>query len=315
MTQIWKRLAASTSSCRHKLALALCLTALATVTIPGTAQALDVPPRPTASPIVDNAAVLSAEQEQSLAQKIAAEQKSTGNQIGILTIRSLQGDSLEDYSLRVARGWGIGQESRDSGVLLLVAVDDRRVRIEVGYGLEGALPDIRASRIINDRITPEFRKGQYYAGINSGVDGIITAIHGEKDPNLKPGGATDGRRPAIPFEAIFFAIFFVPMWLASILARTRSWWAGGVLGGLVGLGIGLIFGFLFIGIASIIGLALIGLLFDRAVSRNFRQRRDMGMAPAWWAGGTHLGGGGRDSGGFGGFGGGSFGGGGSSGSW
>src|SRR5688572_3847050 len=133
----------------------------------GHASALEVPPKPVDIPIVDQANVLSPEQEQAIAAKIASERSSTGNQIGILTLPSLEGDALEDYSIRVAREWGIGTKERNNGVLLLVAVNDRKLRIEVGYGLEGALTDLRSAQIIRDRITPQFREGKYYEGIDS----------------------------------------------------------------------------------------------------------------------------------------------------
>lgn len=293
----------------------LLLTLLVPLAVGAGAAALNVPPKPTDIPIVDQANVLSPEQEQALAAKIAQERSATSNQIGILVIKSLEGDALEDYSIRVAREWGIGTKDKNNGVLLLVAIDDRRVRIEVGYGLEGALTDLRSGQIIRDRIVPEFRNGKYYEGINSGTDGIIAAIHNENDPAINSGNTdTSQSQSGFPWELIIFGLLFIPSWLGAILARTKSWWAGGVIGGVIGLIVSIFAGFMFVGLMSIIGLTLIGLLFDRTVSRNFRQRRDAGLAPSWWAGGTHLGGGGG-SGGFGGFGGGSFGGGGSSGSW
>jgi uncharacterized protein len=281
-----------------------------------TAQALDVPPAPKDTPVVDQTNTLTDAQRQAIADKIAAERKSSGNQIAVLMIKTLDGDALEDYSLRVARGWGIGQKERNSGVLLLVVKDDRRLRIEVGYGLEGALTDATSGRIIRDRITPQFKQGKYYEGIDSGIDGIVLAIKGEKDPNLQSESVTQSK-PKIPFELIFFAIFVVPVWLGSVLARTKSWWAGGVVGGVAGVIIGIIFGFVFLGVIAIGALAVIGLLFDWLVSKNYQKHAGKGGGPpSWWAGGPWLGGGGSGGGGgFGGFSGGSFGGGGSSGSW
>lgn len=278
-------------------------------------HALAVPAVPTDIPIVDQTNTLTAEQTSALAQKIAAERSATGNQIGILIIPSLDGQILEDYSLDVARQWGIGTKDRNSGVLLLIAKNDRKIRIEVGYGLEGALTDIRSGQIIRDRMAPAFRQNDYYGGISSGIDGIIAAIHGEADPNI---GKSTQHTPAasFPWEFILFIGFITISWLGSILARTKSWWAGGVLGGIAGVITGLIFGFLFIGIASIFILTILGLLFDKAVSRNFTEHASQGDTPSWWAGGGFLGGGGSGSGGgFGGFGGGGFGGGGASGGW
>lgn len=278
------------------------------------AAALNVPPTPTDIPIVDQANVLTDQQKQDLAQKIANESTATSNQIGILIIPTLAGDSLEDYSIRVARQWGIGTKERNNGVLLLVAVQDRKLRIEVGYGLEGSLTDARSSQIIRDRITPQFKNNNYYGGVDAGIDGIISAIHNEYDPQLQSTTTSSSSAFGALFEFIIFGLFIIPSWIGAMLARTKSWWAGGVIGGLVGVAVSVFVGFLFIGLASIVGLFLLGLLFDRAVSKNYSSRKSQGLAPNWWAGGSYIGGGGG-KGGFGGFSGGSFGGGGSSGSW
>jgi uncharacterized protein len=286
----------------------------AVLVVPTAASALAVPPKPTDIPVVDQTNTLTAEQKTTIATKIATERTATGNQIAVLMISSLDGDALENYSLHVAREWGIGQADRDSGVLLLVVKDDRRLRIEVGRGMEGALPDIRANQIIRDRIRPAFQKDDYFGGINAGIDGIITAIHGEVDPNLVTETTKSG--PAnFPWEVVLFFGLMGFSWLGSILGRTKSWWAGGIVGGVVGAIIGFMFGFLFIGIASIVVLTLLGLLFDKVVSANYRSHASHGDAPSWWAGGPFIGGGGGSSGGFGGFGGGGFGGGGASGDW
>lgn len=300
---------------RQCIAAGLMLSLAWLALMPAGAAALDVPPKPTDIPVVDQTGTLTDDQKQALAKKIADEQSATGNQIAILMVRSLEGRAIEDYSLAVARGWGVGQEGRNSGVLLFVAKDDRRLRIEVGYGLEGALPDIRAGRIIEDRIKPQFRQNKYYEGLDQGVDGIIAAIRGEADPNLRPEGATGEARRGIPLEMIFWGILIIPVWLSSILARTKSWWLGGVIGAGVGVAVGIFMGFLFTGFIAIAVLALLGLLFDRAVSANYRKHAGQHEAPSWWAGGPWIGGGGSGNGGFGGFGGGSFGGGGASGDW
>lgn len=283
------------------------------IAFPVGAGALEAPPRLTDIPVVDQTNTLTAEQKAALAAKIAEERKATGNQIAILMIPTLDGDALENYSLNVAREWGIGQKERNSGVLLLIVKDDKRIRIEVGYGLEGALPDIRSSRIIRDRIRPAFQQNDYYGGVNAGVDGIIAAIHGEVDPNLSETTSTD-QTNTFPWEFVLFFGLFGFSWLASMLARTKSWWAGGVIGGVLGIIAGLVFGFMVIGIIAIIVLTILGLLLDKAVSANYRSHASHGDSPSWWAGGPFIGGGGS-GGGFGGFGGGGFGGGGASGDW
>jgi uncharacterized protein len=301
-----------------RLLAPLFLLAVFVLLVPAAASALDVPPVPTDVPIVDQTNTLTAEQKASLANTIATERQHSGNQIGVLMIPSLQGEALEDYSLKVARTWGIGTKDRDSGVLLLIVKNDRKIRIEVGYGLEGALPDIRAGQIIRNRMAPLFQQGKYYEGVESGLQGITAAIHNEVDPQLSNPNPPEQSKPPFPWEVVFIAIFILPTWLASILGRTKSWWAGGVLGGVGGIILSFFIGFLFFGLISIVGLVLIGLLFDKGVSANYRKRAGSGSSPSWWAGGPWIGGGrggSGGSGGFGGFGGGGFGGGGASGGW
>jgi uncharacterized protein len=288
---------------------------LSVVVFPAAASALDVPPVPTDIPIVDQTNTLTADQKTDLANMIAAERQHSGNQIGVLMVPSLQGEALEDYSLKVARTWGIGTKDRDNGVLLLIVKNDHKIRIEVGYGLEGALTDIRSGQIIRDRMAPLFRQDKFYEGIKSGVEGITAAIHNEVDPQLNT--APPQKKAPIPWEFIFIGVFILPTWLASILGRSKSWWAGGVLGGIAGIILSIFIGFLFFGLISIVVLILIGLLFDRAVSANYQKRVANGVSPSWWAGGPYIGGGrgGGGGGSFGGFGGGGFGGGGASGGW
>lgn len=302
----------------RRLSVVVMLSVLAACWLPASAQALAVPAAPKDVPIVDQTNTLSAEQKQQLADKIAKERAATGNEIGILMIKSLDGDAIEDYSLQVAREWGVGQKERNSGVLLLVAKDDRQLRIEVGYGLEGALTDIQSAHIIQDRITPQFKQGKYYEGVNSGVDGIILAIHGEKDPQLTTGSTKSKNSILDMVGQFFWVIILAPIWLGSILARTKSWWGGGVIGAVVGVVLGFFMGFLFVGIGAIVIFAVLGLLLDKKVSENYaKAAHGKGDPPSWWAGGPWIGGGGvgGSGGGFGGFSGGSFGGGGSSGSW
>jgi uncharacterized protein len=267
--------------------------ALATVFVASQALALDIPAKPLDIPIVDQTNTLSAEQKAQLATQIADERTKSGNQIAIVIVPTLENEALEDYSLQIARTWGIGTGENNNGVLLFIAKDDRKLRIEVGTGLEGALTDVQAGRIIRNDISPRFRQGQYYEGIQVGLTSIIAAIHGE-------------------YTASAIAL----SWLGSILGRTKSWWAGGVLGGVSGGVAGLLSGSLLIGLIGIGALGIFGLIFDKIVSANYRAHAGGNVRPSWWAGGGFLGGGGpRGGGGFGGFGGGGFGGGGSSGSW
>jgi len=127
----------------------------------------------------DEAGILSAPVVAQLESMLKAERDSTSNQIAVLIIKSLEGESLEEYSLRVAEKWQIGQKSKDNGVLLLIAMNERTMRIETGYGLEGKLTDAMSSRINRNEIAPRFREGNYDEGVKAGVLAIIQVIKGE----------------------------------------------------------------------------------------------------------------------------------------
>lgn len=140
------------------------------------AQTLEVPFL--AGRVNDTAGMLSAATLEALEQTLKAHEDSTSNQVLVLTIPGLQGEVLEDFSLRVAETWKIGRAHNDNGVLLLIARDDRAVRIEVGSGLEGDLPDITCGRIIRNEIVPHFRDGDFDGGVRNGVHAILAAIQG-----------------------------------------------------------------------------------------------------------------------------------------
>ena len=288
------------------------------LTVSVSAGALEAPKSPPLdAPIVDQAGVLTADQIQQLAQQIATSRKEKNYQIGILIIPSLGNDEyLEGYSIKVARAWGIGEKDKSNGVLLLVAIDDRKLRIEVGRGLEGDLTDVRASRIIRNIITPKFKEGKYYEGITAGVNSIQLAVAEKADPAAEKEAAEQVDWAGIVTMAIFLGIGALS-WLGAILGRSKSWWAGGVIGGVAGLVLMVLFTFAVWAIIGFVGLIVLGLLFDFLVSKNYKQHAISHTNPAWWAGGTWGGGGwgGGSSGGGGGFGGGGFSGGGSSGSW
>lgn len=126
--------------------------------------------------VVDEAALLSPGTRAELSSRLASLEKATGHQLVILTVRSLNGQTIEDFGLRVGRTWGIGRRGIDDGVLLIVAPTERKVRIEVGYGLEKRLNDPLCAKIIRERITPQFARGDMSAGIVAGTDAIIDSI-------------------------------------------------------------------------------------------------------------------------------------------
>lgn len=144
------------------------------------AQRLDVPAL--TGRIVDQAELLDAAAEERIAARLTTLEQDTGAQVAVLTIPSLQGDVLEEFSIRVAREWRLGQAGRDNGALVLVARDDRQVRIEVGSGLEGALTDLITNRVIDERMVPRFRDGDFGGGIEAAVEAMDPIIRGEPMP-------------------------------------------------------------------------------------------------------------------------------------
>jgi uncharacterized protein len=135
--------------------------------------------------IVDLTNTLTYYQIQALSEKLEKLEREKGAQIVVLIIPTTGIESIEEYSIKVAEKWKIGREGIDDGVILLIAMNDRKIRLEIGYGLEGAIPDAVAKRIIDDIIVPEFKKENFYGGINKGVDAIINLIKGEELPLLK----------------------------------------------------------------------------------------------------------------------------------
>ncbi len=276
-----------------------------------------------ASFVSDYAGLLKPEEASALNGKLSQFNATTSNEIAVVTIKSLEGDTIENFAVKLFADWGIGKDKKDNGVLLLVALNDRQMRIETGYGLEGALPDATAFKIVNQTLKPAFQKEDYYGGLNQATDDIIAATKGEysADAPISTGTAFKFAKN-MSFNAIFFiiiAIFYLLSALWRGLAKSKSWWQGGVLGGAIGLIIALIFFrtlLILVILPAVIGV--FGLLFDFLVSRVLPQPSPIkkGRNNLWFfGGGGHNGFGGSSGGGFGGFGGGMSGGGGSSGSW
>ena len=256
----------------------------------------------------DYAGVIDSQQKQALETKLVQFEKDTSNEISVVIIPSLKGDTIENFAVKLFEDWAIGKKDNDNGILLLVAIEDRKMRIEVGYGLEGALTDAQSYSIIVNDLQPAFRANDYAGGISKAIDDIILATKGEYTATQNSSKNSSG----VNFEWIFFLVFGLPIWLSSVLARSRSWWAGGVIG--VVMGIILIFVFsLVVGMIASIILGLLGLLLDYNVSKSYGKAKATGGVMPWWFGGGKSGGFG--GGGFGGFGGGSSGGVGSSGGW
>lgn len=276
--------------------------------LPAVAFAFTSPGNPSGY-VNDFAKVLQPATVVALNTELAAFEATTSNQIAVAIVPNMGGDYIEHYAPELFKVWGIGGSEKDNGVLLLIAVEERTVRIEVGYGLEGALPDSIAQRIINNDIVPNLKEGKFDAAVTTAVGNIMLATKNEYVGTGKTGSPNFS-----DYEALFFALFIALQWIIAILARSKSWWAGGIVGGVLGAGIWWYFALATLwGGASLAGLALIGLLFDYVVSKAYAHSRANGIQPPWWIGGGGLGGG--RGGGFGGFGGGMSGGGGASGRW
>lgn len=257
----------------------------------------------------DYAQVLSADTKASLESELVAFNASTTNEVAVAIVNSLDGDYIEHYAVTLFKLWGVGTEKNDNGVLLLLAINDRKLRIEVGYGLEGALPDSVAASII-DEMTPLLKAEDYDGAVSLGVHNIMSATEGE----YVATATNDGIDPDTLFGFGFF-ILIALQWFVAILARSKSYWAGGLVGATAGVAIATFLGWWLLGGLLLTGiLVLIGFALDFAVSSAYSDAKNSGAHPPWWAGGTGAYTS-SSSGSFGGFGGGSSGGGGASGGW
>lgn len=157
--------------------------------------------------VADQAELLDTQAEARITQMLAAHEQATTEQVVVVTVPDLQGQSIEEYGLELGRNWGIGQQGEDNGALLIVARDDRRVRIEVGYGLEGRLTDAQSSVIINRVMLPAFREGEFERGIFQGTQAIVQVLGG--DPLRVPEQRGASQRPEQPPVGIFILLLFI----------------------------------------------------------------------------------------------------------
>jgi uncharacterized protein len=260
----------------------------------------------------DFAQVLSEETESTLNETLQAFAASTTNEIVVVTVPTIGDEYIEQYAVKLFEEWGIGSQEEDNGVLLLLAITDRQMRIEVGYGLEGAVPDSVAQRVISNEMVPLLAQGDYDTAVAQGVGAVIEATRGEYQATATVPDVSGLLDIAFP---LFIFGSFVLQWVGAMLARTKSWWLGGILGTVLGVGISSVMGWwAFYGILLTGGLTLFGSFFDYVVSSTYRHSQKYGVTPPWWAGGSGYSGG-SSGGGFGGFGGGRSGGGGASGRW
>lgn len=267
--------------------------------------------------VTDLTGTLSAAERQALEGKLAEVQRRKGAQIAILLVPTTGADTVEQYARRVFDQWKLGRQGVDDGVLLLVAKNDRTVRIEPGYGLEGAIPDIAAGRIVREQITPAFRQGDFAGGLGNAVDSLIRLIDGEALPPPPPESRDEA--PQDVFQIVILAILIGAAVRAGLrgIGLPMPLPAGGSALVAGGLGWGLS-GMIFFGAFCAIGAVILGGIGGSfgGPGGGYSTRRGSGGFGGGFGGGGFGGGSGGGSGG-GGFsgGGGSSGGGGASGSW
>jgi uncharacterized protein len=264
----------------------------------------------------DYADILSSATENQLEAVLDDLEHTDSTQIAVLTIPSLEGENIEEYAIQVAETWKIGQERLDNGAILIISKNDRKLRIEVGYGLEGSLTDLMAGRIIEHIIVPRFKTGNFDQGVTDGVQAMIQVVRGEfkaAEDSRRPGSsATRGQ------SSIFgLIVFFILINMLGRIRRPLGALSGGLFFPILGamfLNLGILWLLVLIPIGAAAGLAMSFLGSPLSFNPSSSQARHGG---GFWLGGGGMGRGGFGGGGFGGFsgGGGGFGGGGASGGW
>jgi uncharacterized protein len=277
--------------------------------IAAAAAAVAIPPLK--ARVTDLTGTLNASQRSALEQTLAEFETRKGSQIAVLIVPTTQPETVDQYAVRVQESWKLGRKGIDDAVLLVVAKDDRKLRIETGYGVEGVLPDLIAKRIIDEDITPRFKQGDFYGGIRAGTDRIMRTIEGEPLPPPRASGQASARAFQ-HLDWLLPAILVLFIGGGILRALFGRFLGSGLVGALAAGAVWLVFGSLLIGAIAGLFLFVTGLFGSAAL------RSRGGWGGGWGGGGWSSGGGswGGSSGG-GGFsgGGGSSGGGGASGSW
>jgi uncharacterized protein len=289
-------------------ALAALLVALACATLAHAQPLQPVPPLE--ARVIDRTATLTAPQRQALEAKLAAFEREHGSQLVALIVPTTAPEDIAAYAFRVADSWKVGRREVGDGLLLVVAKNDRTIRIEVARALEGAVPDLAAYRIIDRIITPAFRRGDFAGGLDAGLDALMTLIRGEALPLPEGERVRDG----LGLEDLAAFLFVGVPVLGALLIGMFGRKLGALLtGGAVGFIARLLTGSLLLGlVAAVIALVLVLVLGVGGGSGRGGPGRG---GPIIWGGGRGGGGFGSGGGGFGSGGGGSFGGGGASGRW
>jgi len=300
------------------LVLAACLAVVATPVGVAVAQEPNLPEYQ--GFVNDYAGLLSPAVKTQLDAKLSQLEKDTTAEVAVVIVKTLEGDSIENYAVRLYEKWGIGKKGKDNGALFLVAVDEHKLRIEVGYGIEPVITDGRAGSILSGEVTPRFKENDYDGGIVAGVDAIEKYIRDGNPP--APLEENPVKSALGDWTGVLFFLTIITVYLSGFLARSKSIWMGGIWGAVAGAIIGLSIG----GLAALLIMPVIfaglGLGTDALLSRNYQKQVAAGKSTDWhktgggfWGSGGFGGGSGGGGGGFGGFGGGGSGGGGASGGW
>lgn len=256
--------------------------------------------------VTDAAGLLTETEQADLEMKLSEYRQETSNEIAVVTVKSLDGQEIGQAALDIHRAWRVGSQANDNGIVVLLAYEDRQVWISVGYGLEGAVPDLTAHAITEDVMKPLFKDGKYAAGLSAGVDKLKEAIGGE----YKPVAAEEDSDIFSLVIVVLFVLLNGFRFLGAWMAQSKSWWHGGV----IGLGAGALLSIAMQWWLPLPLLILAGLGMDYFVSRyGFKPSRRRGSA--WMAGSSGAWSSRGGGGGFSGFGGGSAGGGGAGSSW
>jgi uncharacterized protein len=262
--------------------------------------------------VTDRTGTLSEAERAKIEERLAQYERDTGNQLVVLLVPSTAPEPIEAYSIRVAEAWKIGRKGADNGAVFVIAKNDRKMRIEVGYGLEGVLTDVQARRIIGDVVAPYFKNDRYAAGIEAGVDRIIAITSQGGTAPAERGRGRGVQGGTDPGTWLLILLIVVPV-LGGILRRIFGRLAGSALGGgIVGAGAWFVAGSLAIAtVAALVGFVVMLMI---GLGPSLGRRGGMYIPTGGWGGGGFGRGGGFGGGGFSG-GGGSFGGGGASGGW
>jgi uncharacterized protein len=268
--------------------------------------------------VTDLTGTLTPEQIATLDQRLAAFESSKGSQIAVLMVPTTKPEAIEQYAIRVAEAWKVGRAKVDDGLVLVIAKNDQRLRIEVGYGLEGVIPDAIAKRVIRETIAPHFLTGDFYGGIAAGTDQLVRLIEGEQLPPPRASPQQRGPQGAEAFETYLVLLLVFTVIVGGILTRILGRFLGATAtGGIAGFLALAIAGTLIAAIGAGVLAFVFSMLFGGTGGTIARGRRggSWGGPVGGWGGGSWGGGGGGWSGGGWSGGGGGFGGGGASGSW